>query len=191
VDRDGSGGLRARARHGAPRLSASTAQTPLTPEARLVREFTVAVFVVHEARVLLHRHKRLALWLPPGGHIDEGELPDDAAIRETMEESGVRVTLVDGPLRLPDGHQVGPDEPARLCQPIGIQLEDIGPDHQHIDLIYAARPVGDAPGALVAEEGASDLGWYGAEDWGRLGVTGEVRGWAEAAIAVVSEGKPL
>ena len=141
--------------------------------------------MVHQERVLLHRHKRLGLWLPPGGHIDDGELPDEAAVRETLEESGVRIRLIDGPLRLPDGHRVAPDEPARLCQPIGIQLEDIGPGHQHIDLIYAARPISDEPEALVAEEGSSDLGWYGREDWARLGVTGEVRGWAEAAIAVV------
>ncbi|HET7769861.1 MAG TPA: NUDIX domain-containing protein [Chloroflexota bacterium] len=155
-----------------------------------MREFTVAVFVVHEERILLHRHKRLGLWLPPGGHIDEGELPDEAAIRETLEESGVRIQLVDGPLRLPAGHRVAPHEPARLCQPIGIQLEDIGPGHQHIDLIYAALPVSAEPEALVAEEGSSDLGWYGREDWVRLDVTGEVRGWAEAALAVVSSVSP-
>jgi 8-oxo-dGTP pyrophosphatase MutT (NUDIX family) len=147
----------------------------------------VAIFVVHAERVLLHRHKRLGLWLPPGGHIDEGELPDEAAIRETLEESGVRIRLVDGPLRLPDGHRVAPHEPARLCQPIGIQLEDIGPGHQHIDLIYAARPISAEPDALVEEEGSAEMGWYGREDWTRLGVTGEVRGWAEAAIAVVAE----
>ena len=126
------------------------------------------------------------MWLPPGGHIDEGELPDEAAIRETFEESGVRIALVDGPLALPDGHVVVPGEPARLVQPLGIQLEDIGPGHQHIDLIYAARPVSPAPEALLAEEGASDLGWYGPEDWDRLGVNAEVRGWARAALDVIA-----
>ena len=125
------------------------------------------------------------MWLPPGGHIDEGELPDEAAIRETFEESGVRVTLVDGPLPLASGHVVGPNEPARLVQPIGIQLEDIGPGHQHIDLIYAARPAMGAPEALLAEEGAGDLAWYGPDAWGQMGVTAEVRGWAQAALDVI------
>jgi len=137
--------------------------------------------------VLLHRHKRLALWLPPGGHIDPGELPDDAAVRETFEESGVHVALVDGPLALPSGHVVIPGEPARLVQPLGIQLEDIGPGHQHIDLIYVARPIAAQPEALLAEEGASDLGWYGADDWARLGVTDEVKGWAAAALDVIAD----
>lgn len=141
---------------------------------------------MHDGRVLLHRHRKLGLWLPPGGHIDEGELPDEAAVRETFEESGVRITLVDGPLPLAPGHTVGPGEPARLVQPIGIQLEDIGPGHQHIDLIYAAVPAADVPEALLAEEGAGGLAWYGPQEWGEMGVTAEVRGWAQAALDVIA-----
>jgi 8-oxo-dGTP pyrophosphatase MutT (NUDIX family) len=140
---------------------------------------------VHADRVLLHRHKKLGMWLPPGGHIDPGELPDEAALRETLEESGVRVRLVDGPLALPSGHTVAPDEPARLVQPLGIQLEDIGPGHQHIDLIYVAQPLDGQPDSLVAEAGAADLEWYGPAEWDAMGVTAEVRGWATAAISVI------
>jgi 8-oxo-dGTP pyrophosphatase MutT (NUDIX family) len=43
-----------------------------------------------DGRVLLHRHKRLGIWLQPGGHLDPGEQPWDAAVRETREETGVR-----------------------------------------------------------------------------------------------------
>lgn len=151
----------------------------------ITREFTVAVFVVQDGRVLLHRHKKLGMWLPPGGHIDPDELPDEAACRETLEETGVAVRLVDGPLSLPDGHTVTPEEPARLVQPLGIQLEDIGPGHQHIDLIYAAVPIDTQKAVhLTAESGASGLGWYGPDSWVALGVSGEVRGWALAALAV-------
>ena len=46
------------------------------------RHFTVAVFVVWEGKVLLHRHRKLGMWLPPGGHIEKVELPDEAAVRE-------------------------------------------------------------------------------------------------------------
>ena len=34
------------------------------------RHFTVAVFVVWEGKVLLHFHRKLGMWLPPGGHIE-------------------------------------------------------------------------------------------------------------------------
>jgi 8-oxo-dGTP pyrophosphatase MutT (NUDIX family) len=61
---------------------------------RTGRHFTVAVFVVWEGKVLLHFHRKLEMWLPPGGHIERDELPDQAAVREVLEETGLRVELV-------------------------------------------------------------------------------------------------
>ena len=58
------------------------------------RHFTVAVFVVCEGKVLLHLHRKLGMWPPPGGHIEKGELPDEAAAREVFEETGVKIELV-------------------------------------------------------------------------------------------------
>ena len=101
------------------------------------RDFTVAVFVVRDGGVLLHWHKRLARWLPPGGHIEPNELPDDAALREVFEETGLSIELIcDKP-----NPASGNGAPVQLCQPAGIQLEDISPGHQHIDLIYFAIPI--------------------------------------------------
>ena len=94
------------------------------------RDFTVAVLVVRDDRILLHWHAKLGRWLPPGGHIEPNELPDEAAIREVLEETGVRATLISSPLidiNLPG-------QPRQLARPLGLQLADIGPDHQHIDL---------------------------------------------------------
>ena len=51
----------------------------------ITRDFTVATFVIHERRVLLLWHPKLAMWLPPGGHIDPHELPDEAAVREVEQ----------------------------------------------------------------------------------------------------------
>ena len=59
----------------------------------VTRDFTVATFVVHEGKVLLLRHAKLGKWLPPGGHIEPNELPDEAAVREVWEEAGIRVRL--------------------------------------------------------------------------------------------------
>ena len=46
---------------------------------------TSSAIVVGPRGILLHRHKRLGIWLQPGGHIDTGEDPADTAVRETME----------------------------------------------------------------------------------------------------------
>src|SRR5438445_2984704 len=45
-----------------------------TPLLSVTRDFTVATFVVDAGRVLLLFHNKLAMWLPPGGHIDPSEL---------------------------------------------------------------------------------------------------------------------
>jgi len=50
---------------------------PMPP---FTRDFAVAVFVVTGGRVLLHWHATLDRWLPPGGHIEPNELPDEAAL---------------------------------------------------------------------------------------------------------------
>lgn len=53
--------------------------------------YTAGGMLIHDDKVLLVKHKKLGIWLNPGGHIDEGELPHEAAEREFFEETGVRV----------------------------------------------------------------------------------------------------
>ena len=140
------------------------------------RHFTVAVFVVHRGTVLLHWHRKLGMWLPPGGHIECDELPDDAAVREVREETGVEVELV-GEKRMDI------EDPVQLHRPAGVQLEDIGPGHQHIDLIYFALPTGSTD---IREEFSEDrVGWYGPEGWDAMNVNAEVRGWCERALSAL------
>jgi ADP-ribose pyrophosphatase YjhB (NUDIX family) len=46
----------------------------------------------HVRHVVLHKHKRLGLWLQPGGHIEPGETIATAALREAREETGLDVS---------------------------------------------------------------------------------------------------
>ncbi|MBA2443666.1 MAG: NUDIX domain-containing protein [Rubrobacter sp.] len=141
------------------------------------RHFTVAVFVVWREKVLLHWHGKLGMWLPPGGHIELGELPDAAAAREVLEEAGVAVELA-------GERREDVDDPVQLRRPAGVQLEHIGPGHEHIDLIYFARPT--ATTEISGEYTADRVGWYGPEDWPRMQVNAEVRGWCERALHELS-----
>jgi 8-oxo-dGTP diphosphatase len=57
----------------------------------------VACIVVRGGRVLLIRRQRshgAGTWSTPGGHLDFGETPAACAMRETEEETGVRVSDV-------------------------------------------------------------------------------------------------
>ena len=143
---------------------------------RTGRHFTVAVFVVWEGKVLLHFHRKLEMWLPPGGHIERDELPDQAAVREVLEETGLRVELV-GEKR----EDIA--DPVQLHRPAGVQLENIGLGHQHIDLIYFAKPL-DSTG-IHRNYSEEKVGWYDPEDWDSMCVNAEVRGWCERALAAL------
>ncbi len=58
--------------------------------------FTVGAFVLAEAHILMVHHRRLDVWLEPGGHIDaEDDTLEGAAERELLEETGVTARLVD------------------------------------------------------------------------------------------------
>ena len=155
-----------------------------------VRELAVAVFVVHEGRVLLLLHPKLGRWLPPGGHVEPNELPDDAAVREVEEETAVRIRLV-------GGRGVPVELPRQLVVPAGIQVEPIRPGVEHVDLVYFAVPL--EGGHAVSPECAAAVraDWYGPADLDRLEVDEEIRLWCERALteiprlgAALREGPP-
>lgn len=143
----------------------------------VTRDFTATAFVVWRGGVLLHRHKKLGRWFPPGGHIEPNELPDEAAVREVLEESGVQVALT-GERALPVL------EPRQLVRPRGIQLETIHPVHEHIDLIYFAKPLAGYEGFLL--ESDETLGWYDHNALAGLELTDEIRHWATLALLELS-----
>jgi ADP-ribose pyrophosphatase YjhB (NUDIX family) len=136
------------------------------------RDFTATTFVVHEGRTLLLLHRKLGKWFPPGGHIDPHELPDHAALREVHEETGLEVEL------LACGGILGPVRV--LPQPYCILLEDIGPGHQHIDLIYFARVCG---GSLApAEREARAWRWLTWEELADPEIAEDIRVLGRRAI---------
>ena len=50
-------------------------------------DFTVAIFVVHEAKVLVVHHRALDRWLPLGGHI---ELDEEDVVRHRLVKAIIK-----------------------------------------------------------------------------------------------------
>ena len=96
-------------------------------------------------RLLLHHHRRLNRWLQMGGHVEAGEQPVDAALREAAEESGLRdlELAYDGIADL-DVHVI----PAGRGEP----------QHRHFDVRYIARTGSPEAIAMDAQE-SNDLIW--------------------------------
>lgn len=122
----------------------------------IIKHFTATTYVVHGNKVLLHFHKKLNLWLAVGGHIEDNELPEEAALREILEETGLSATLYD-----PD-KKLGVSDVKELSRPMHILLEDIGETHKHIDLIYYAKSESNV---LNPQDGeTNNLKWFTASE---------------------------
>ena len=131
------------------------------------KHFTSTGFLVRDGKVLLVNHRKLRMWLPFGGHIEPNEDPVEALHREAREETGFEIEIV---AEQPEIHQRGVHV---LPAPETILLEDIGPGHVHIDLIYFVRPVGGAQ--RLASDEHSEMRWFDREALNDDVITADVR----------------
>jgi 8-oxo-dGTP pyrophosphatase MutT (NUDIX family) len=116
-------------------------------------DFTVAVFVIRDAQVLLIHHRRLDQWLPLGGHIELDEDPEQAALRETKEESGLDVEL------LGERAPTTSADTRALITPRFLDIHRITDTHEHVGLIYWARPRSGL--VQLSPEEHHDIRWCG------------------------------
>lgn len=106
------------------------------------KEFTATVYIFHDSKVLLHPHKKLSKWLPPGGHIEKNESPPEAAIREVLEETGLEIRFIEKEHHAIDAPNAKSIPRPYLCLEEWVPPHKEEPAHIHIDMIFIATPVG-------------------------------------------------
>ncbi len=101
---------------------------------------TGSAIVTGRRGTVLHWHKRIGGWMQPGGHIDAGETPWEAALRETQEETGLQVCHPAGGPRLLhlDAHPAG--------------------SHFHLDLRYLLGAADEEPAPPPGE--SQQVRWF-------------------------------
>jgi len=122
-----------------------------------INHFTATGIVFNSAKqILMIYHNKLQVWLPPGGHIEENELPDDAVIREIFEETGIKAEIISNKQEL----TINDDNCKGLKRPFTVLLENIECDwsHNHIDMIYICTAINEELNIQKTE--VSDIGWF-------------------------------
>lgn len=109
-------------------IAAVRAGHDVTARTTVPQHITASACLVHDNRVLMILSPKFGRWMLPGGHVDAGELPHEAALREFREECGTAgegVTVMGAPW------------------PVHIDIHWIEanprrgePRHQHVDFQY-------------------------------------------------------
>lgn len=102
---------------------------------------TASAVVVGRRGTVLHRHRRLGRWLQPGGHVDTGESPPQAALRETVEETGLDAAHPDGRPTL-----------------LHVDVHPAADDHVHLDLRFLLVAPDHDPRPAPGE--SPDVRWF-------------------------------
>ena len=138
------------------------------------KHFTATAFVIDsQKRVLMMWHKRLQRWMPPGGHVDENETPEDTAKRECKEETGLDVEIVSD--AQPDLFEAADDEGRMLKKPFAMLLENIPeskergePAHLHMDFLFIAKPIDESAALTMQQKEMDELKWFTLEEINQL-----------------------
>jgi predicted metal-dependent HD superfamily phosphohydrolase/8-oxo-dGTP pyrophosphatase MutT (NUDIX family) len=100
---------------------------------------TGSALIVGARGVILHKHRKLGIWLQPGGHVDPDETAAQAAVRESSEETGLPIELVADKIIHVDVHP-GPN------------------GHTHLDLRYLCTAPDRDPTPPPAE--SQEVFWF-------------------------------
>ncbi|MDR3224177.1 MAG: NUDIX domain-containing protein [Holosporales bacterium] len=135
------------------------------------RFLCVTVYIFNsQNKLLMLLNKKLAKWVPPGGKVENDETPDEAAIRESFEETGIKIKL--------DGER--PPFEGALITPIGSQCNTIKDGvRDHIDLIYVGRPLYESCSLSMAKRECSEIGWFSLQELEQIDTFDSIRYYAE------------
>ena len=167
---------------------------------------TAGGLLIHEDRVLLVKHKKLGIWLPPGGHIEADELPHRTVEREFWEETGVKVQAYS------INKSVGYVESEALVLPFTMNLHWISRENyqarkasntpknrvstknwplgceQHLVMAYLVKPVKGVVYRQNVEE-TDGIAWFEAEELDDLETTEDIKSEIKLAFKLAGESK--
>lgn len=128
--------------------------------------FCASAFIINpeNKKILLVKHRKFNKWTQPGGHIEVDEIPEDAAVREAYEETGVKVKLVGERFPREDDY----------IRPLTVQKNTGIEGTIHVDFFYLAVPVGDIIPRPQLEENIA-VKWFSRDELEEISVFEDIK----------------
>ncbi len=167
--------------------------------------FTAGGLVIHQKKVLLVKHKKLGIWLAPGGHLEENELPHQAAIREVSEETGIMAAIT-STVSLPFSND-SEYQPTPLLvnlhwvvqENYQARIQSIDPSKPHITekwkrgcekhlvWIYLMKPASDSIDLKIDLNESTEIGWFESSQIATLQTTEDIKSEIQFALRFVEK----
>ena len=130
-----------------------------------MRHFCASAFVINpvDKKILLVHHSGFNRWVQPGGHIDDDEVPEETAVREVYEETGIRVKLL--------GQRFPREDD--FIRPLGIQKNRGKNGDIHIDITYVAVPL--SLDEIEDDDEVDKFNWFSREELDDLEVFEDIK----------------
>lgn len=150
------------------------------------RCLVAGAILIHQDKVLLIHHRKLDMWMGPGGHVEPNESPHLTAQRECFEETGIKCQVFDPYFSIDQSTEQFLPSPIHThihwaCEE-NYQRRIKDPDHyqpvemwrngceQHVGFTYLAKPVGSLKITRDKKE-IRDIGWFNQEEVKNLPTT--------------------
>jgi len=150
-----------------------------------LNHFTATGIVFNKNKqILMIFHKKLNVWLPPGGHIEDNELPTNAVIREIFEETGIKVEI------FPIENKIltlSNNDCKELEKPFVLLLENIEGNwkHNHIDMVFICKALNE--NFKLQKTEVNDIGWFDIDHVKQLKTFENVKQSIEKAFEIINK----
>lgn len=119
--------------------------------------WVATIFLVrNDLKVLLTWNKNLQAWIPVGGHIEQGETPEEAIKREVEEETGFKFSFMNNPHFENQGR-------VKVIKPYRIQIEEVPHHNHHINFVFFGKCLSFEETKRETDENEK-LKWFSKED---------------------------
>lgn len=118
--------------------------------------FVSTIYLVNsEKKVLLSWNKNMNTWIPVGGHIDPGEMPEEAAKREVLEETGLEFEFV-------HKNRIEKEGNSDIIRLHRVSIDSVPHHNKHINFVFIGKCKNSTNQETTDEQ--EKLKWFTSEE---------------------------